>query len=140
MPDAVTSHLPAPLRIDSYRILRQGIYDDPAIAVHVNAATDLAFLAPLPATGYKDYKPRHLTLGLTKYKSVLKVRGRRYEKIAPIFGGVGALLKSRCRRSTPPCSHCMTVWPVASCISGASTPSYTPHVRCGTFSKRRGWP
>ena len=77
--------LPAPLQAESFSLLKHGIYDDSAIDVYTNAARDFAFLAPPPAVDYRDYKPRHQTLGLSDYKKTRGVIESRFAKIRKVF-------------------------------------------------------
>lgn len=85
--------LPAPLRAESFSLFKHGIYDDSAIDVYTNAARDFAFLAPPPVMDYRDYKPRHQTLGLSDYKKTRGVIESRFAKIRKTFGEAASVLE-----------------------------------------------
>lgn len=85
--------LPAPLNSESFTLLKHGIYDDDGIDVYSNAVRDFAFLVPSPAVDYRDYRPRHQTLGLSGYKKARGVIESRYAKIRNILAEADSVLE-----------------------------------------------
>jgi len=85
--------LPAPFRVESFSLLKHGIFDDSAIDVFANTEHDFAVLSPPPVVDYRDYKPRHQTLGLSNYKKSRGVIEARFAKIRSVFLGTDSMLE-----------------------------------------------
>ena len=87
------SKLPRPFRNDRFTLLRCGIYDDPDAQVYVNEDRDFAFLNPLEATDYTQYKPRVERLDLKDYKDRSGTMALRYEKVLAYLTRADSLLE-----------------------------------------------
>ena len=87
------SKLPQPFREDKFTRLRRGIYDDPDVQVYVNEDRDFAFLNPLEATDYTQYKPRVERLDLRDYKDRSGTMALRYEKVSGHLTRADSLLE-----------------------------------------------
>ena len=88
-----TSRLPAPLRDDSYSLLRRGVQDDPAIDVYINAQGDFAFLDPEPVMDYAAYETRSEKLGLKAYVKKSGGMDARLEKVRGLIPADGHVLE-----------------------------------------------
>jgi SAM-dependent methyltransferase len=87
------ARLTAPLDGDQYALLREGVEDDPAINVYINAQGDFAFLDPMPVTDYASYETRSEKLGLKGYKHKEAALRARLEKIGSLLPRDGKVLE-----------------------------------------------
>jgi len=91
--DEIIKNLPRPLNIDTYSLLKRGIFDADDIDVFINKSEDFAFLSPQPKANYEEYKPRVTTLNLSDYKKTRKVVENRWRKIESYFPMTGSVLE-----------------------------------------------
>lgn len=92
-PSLDPARLPAPLSGETFRLLRNGIYDDDCANVFINTAGDFAAVDPLPKTEYQEYKSRAESLGLTTYKTQRASLQDRLTKITPHLAGAPSFLE-----------------------------------------------
>jgi SAM-dependent methyltransferase len=93
LPQAVRSALPRPYCDASFRLRRNGIFDDAGIDVFVDGDGGFAVLHPSPVLDYAHYVPRQEKLALGAYKKTLNVIARRLAKIADLFPEDGSILE-----------------------------------------------
>jgi hypothetical protein len=91
--DELIKNLPAPLNLDSYTLLKQGIFDSEDINVYINESHNFAFLYPQPELDYGQYMPRFKSLNLSNYRRERKIVESRWEKIKPYFPSIGSVLE-----------------------------------------------
>jgi len=85
--------IPEPFKTGQFKLLQEGIYDNPQINVLINAKEDFAFISPRPVVDYRVYLPRVKKLSLVKCKKQKLVYLERYLKIKSFLNNISNLLE-----------------------------------------------
>jgi len=86
-------YIPEPFKTDKFKLLQEGIYENPEVNVYINTQKDFAFISPRPVVDYRVYLPRVRKLNHVKYKKQRSVYMERYLRIRSFINNISNLLE-----------------------------------------------